>query len=352
MEYTSVKNGPRGLLVPLIALFLSTFTIFGVSGERVVVDMFGRKVVLPDRVERVVSGTPVITIMVYMLAPDDLVGWNFKPNGKLMREKYLNLPVIGGWFGKKTGNYETFLALKPDVYIEGYSNLGEVNKEMLEERQRKMGSIPVVGVRSAADVSSYGEVIDFLGKVLGKEGEAEKLSQFYHDVLELVRGRLKGISSERRVSVYYAEGADGLSTDPAGAVHSELIELCGGKNVASIGAKEGFGRVKVSVEQVLSWNPEIIITTESEFFKEVFTDQRWAGIEAVKKGRVYLAPREPFGWFDRPAGINRIPGILWTAYRLYPGYFDRTTIEKMVHEFYLEFYHYSLGESQLESFFN
>lgn len=74
-----------------------------------ITDMLGRELVLPNDVDSVIATSPPSTILVYMLAPDKVAGWNFinSFNHTLMDEKYLSLPVIGGWYGTETGNYET-----------------------------------------------------------------------------------------------------------------------------------------------------------------------------------------------------------------------------------------------------
>ncbi len=61
-----------------------------------------------------------------MIAPDKLAGLTFTWNGgtsdpsglpPLVPTQYQNLPVVGGWFGTQTGNYETFLAENQTSYL-------------------------------------------------------------------------------------------------------------------------------------------------------------------------------------------------------------------------------------------
>ena len=337
----------------LILFVLFVFRPFQVYGDetKLITDMLGRKVEVPKRVNRILSGTPATTILIYMLAPEKLIGWNFRPNGALITEKYKNLPVIGGWFGKKSGNYETFITMKPDIYFEGYSNLGAVNREILDKRQQKMGSIPVVGVEDSAGIDKYSRVINFIGSVIGAEEKAQDLDKYYLSIINQVKSFTSTLNSKDRVKVYYAEGPKGLLTDPAGSVHAGLINFCGGRNVARVFSKKGYGRSEVSLEQVILWNPSVIITTESSFFRGVYSDPKWSSVKAVRERRVYLSPREPFGWFDRPAGINRIPGILWTANRLYPDKFKLETILDEIKNFYRQFYHYELKDSDIDRIF-
>jgi iron complex transport system substrate-binding protein len=71
--------------------------------------------------------------------------------------------------------------------------------------------------------------------------------------------------------------------------------------------------VQVSLEQVLQWNPEIIVTTDPNFAHGVYDDPMWRAVTAIRERRVHLAPAVPFGWIDFPPSINRLIGLRWLA---------------------------------------
>ena len=319
---------------------------------RTMTDMAGRTIDVPQNIDHVLSTAPPSTMDIYMLAPDKLLGVNFvanRQNGKVyVPEKYLALPDVGGWYGKNTGNYETFIGMDPDVVINCDTGVGDF-AATLEERQEKFGIIPVIGVTDARNVTQYDESIRFLGTLLGAEAEADTLMEFYHRVLSPVTSRVREIPADQRVRVYYAEGPEGLLTDPSGSTHSELIELAGGVNVADCAVTPGMGQTPVSMEQVTKWNPEVIIAGDPAFFASVYTDTLWQDIPAVKDHRVYLVPQSPFPWFDRPPGVNRIIGIPWTAKVLYPDMFADLDMPALTREFYSKFYHYELTDSDIEN---
>lgn len=75
------------------------------SSTTQITDMLGRQLTVPTEISSVVATSPPSTILVFMLAPDKVVGWNSRNNFSqpLMDEKYYNLPVIGGWFGTQAG---------------------------------------------------------------------------------------------------------------------------------------------------------------------------------------------------------------------------------------------------------
>ncbi len=89
----------------------------------------------------------------------------------------------------------------------------------------------------------------------------------------------------------------GLETGLGGSINIEILEFMG-LAVVSAGQRGGMGTV--SIEQVLQWNPEVIVTIDPGFAATVRDNPLWKGVRAVREGRVYLAPKSPFNWFDFP----------------------------------------------------
>ena len=81
------------------------------------------------------------------------------------------------------------------------------------------------------------------------------------------------------------------------------------------------GLAIVSIEQVLLWNPDVIVTIDRDFAANVHSDPAWASVAAVRAGRVHLSPKLPFGWVDFPPSVNRLIGLWWLAKILYPEQF-------------------------------
>ncbi|MDR0901120.1 MAG: iron ABC transporter substrate-binding protein [Methanobrevibacter sp.] len=313
-----------------------------------ITDMVGRTLTIPSESDRIVATSPPMTTMVYMLAPNKLAGLNFAwtdEEQKYVDDKYKNLPVVGGWFGRQDGNYEQIIAIAPDIVIEGA--MGDVDLNTVNERQEKFGAIPVVGVTDNSDVTKIIPSIEFMGKLLDSEEKANKLIDFTNKYLEKVQNVADSIPDNEKKRVYYAEGDEGLQTDPSGSLHAQLIDLVGGKNVADVPLQDGVGQIEVSIEQVIKWNPELIITTDSAFYNKVYSDEKWKNIDAVKNKEVYLSPQSPFKWFDRPPGANIIIGIPWTAKVLYPDKYSDINLKELTKEFYKEFYHYDLSDEDV-----
>ena len=328
-------------------LFLTPSTVEN-SGAKNITDMIGRNIEIPSSLNKVVATSPPMTTVIYMIAPEKLTALNFKWTDSekvYVQSKYQGLPNIGGWYGTQDGSYEEFIASEPDIVIESIDEGGDGDLSTVNERQSKFGKIPVVAVNDTTHVEKIDASITFMGEVVGAPANAKKLTDFNDKYLDIVHKKTPQITDKK--NVYYAEGNDGLKTNPSGSVHGQLIDLVGGKNVAdSLSQGNTTAGVRVSIEQVISWNPDVIITTDPNFYAKVYNDSNWASINAVKNHEVYLSPQSPFKWFDRPVGANMIIGVPWTAKVIYPDQYSDIDMLSATKEFYSNFYHFDLSDDQ------
>ena len=339
------------LVVAAVAthLFLTPSTV-ETKGSKNVTDMIGRSLEIPASVNNIVATSPPMTTVLYMIAPDKLKAVNFQWTDdelKYVPGQYANYPVVGGWYGTQDGSYEEFIAAEPDLIIESIDEGGDGDLSTVEERQQKFGSIPVIAVKDTTNVEKVGESITFMGEVVGAQDKASQLNDFNNKYLDIVHDRASKLSDGDKKTVYYAEGDDGLQTSPSHSTHGQLIDLIGGKNVAD-SASQGntTSGIQVSIEQVISWNPDIIITNDPEFYSKVYSDNNWAQLDAVKNKEVYLCPQSPFKWFDRPVGANMIIGVPWTAKVIYPDEYKDIDMVSATKEFYSNFYHFDLSDDE------
>lgn len=318
--------------------------------QRVFVDMQGRHVTVPKKITRVLGMSPVGTILIYTLAPDRLIGWNYKADpgeSALVPEPYRNLPVLGGWFGKNTtGNLEEIAKAHPDVMISMGDPMGAVSADRISQQSH----IPVIVLNG--DLNSLPEAYIKAGELLGEPARALQLADECRKALSDVADKVKTIPMETRRRIYYAEGPTGLETEPGGSMHSEALIFAGAVNVAAVPEKQGYGHTPVSMEQIMRWNPEFVITgydhisSPSEFYQKVWNDRGWRQVKAVKNHNVYEVPQYPFCWIDRPPSVNRIIGIKWLANLFYPDIFHYD-IRQATQHFYSTFYHVQLTNEQL-----
>ncbi len=330
-------------IIALIGAYMA-FQGSSSSSKGQITDMLGRSVNMPAEVNRVYSLSASTTVELYMLAPDKMVGWDAqksKEEKTYMAAKYQNLPVYGG--GKKDASYESIISSDPDIILIGHG--GTV--EDVNELQQKFGQIPAIDVEGDNNLTSVLPSIKFLGDVLGEQKQASALTDYYNKVLKQVNSTVATIPENEKKKVYYAKDPNGLKTFAPGSAHTQLISICGGKNVVEAPVTKG--GMGVSMELILQWNPDVIITSDSQFYNSVYSNPQWQSITAVKNKEVYLVPQSPFSWFEDPPGANSIIGIPWTAKVLYPDKFKDMDIKGLTKEFYSNFYHYNLTDSEVSN---
>jgi iron complex transport system substrate-binding protein len=315
------------------ALALLTFCLATSVGARELTDMFGRRLSLPDYPRKVYSASPPDTWLLYALDPTMLAGLNLpirEHEKRFLHKQVLRLPLIGGTFGEgSTPNMEMLLRVNPELVIVSNDETAlslKVNKSM------KMLHCPVIEM-TLARPSDYPGAFLRMGSILGREERARKLAGYCRSTLSHAAAFSRAVPPDKRVSVYYAEGADGLNTECDSSRHSELIRLAGGVNVHHCRAKDLFGMEKVTLEQVISYNPAVILAMDKGFYRRVWKDQRWRSIRAVKNRRVYLIPDQPINWFDRPPSFMRFIGLKWVMKCLYPHAY-RADIVKEARDFF------------------
>lgn len=332
-----------------IVLFLILSLILASSADaREIIDMTGRKVTVPNTIRRVFASSPPATYMLYTIDPTLLVGSNFnakEQEKRLLRPEFTRLPVAGGVFGQgHTVNFEALLALKPDIVLT-WSTWGAKADELFIERMRKAG-IPTVFIRLDR-IEEYPEAFRFMGELFGRKERAKELSAYASDTLQTLARVVAKIPAKERVKVYYAEGIDGLSTEGEKSWHAQLIPLAGGRNVHKGTQLDLAGMEKISMEQVLLYNPEVILTHERTFYAALPKDRRWQNIPAVKEKRTYLIPTAPFNWFDRPPSFMRLLGLKWLTNNLYPKRYP-LDIRAETKKFYRLFLGVELSEQDIQ----
>lgn len=63
------------------------------------------------------------------------------------------------------------------------------------------------------------------------------------------------------------------------------------------------------MENLLSWQPDIILVQDAITAQYLREDPVWQGVKAVADRRILFLSGLPFGWLDAPPGINRLLGL-------------------------------------------
>jgi len=344
-----MRKGPPPSLIrrELLAGAAVTWLVPGAvraQARRSFVDSAGRRVELPERVERIYAAGPPASILVFAIAPDKLIGWTTawrEAERPFIARRYADLPTLGRLTGRgNTANVEVVLQAKPDFIID-YGTVSPTLASLADRVQQQTG-IPYLLLDG--DFDRMTEAILQVGRIANEEIRAMELARYAQDTVSDINRRIAKISRESRPRVYYGRGPQGLNTGLAGSISAEFIEQLGAVNVAAALGRGGL--VQVSIEQVLRWNPDVVITIDSNFHALARSHPLWRELPAIRAGRFHLAPNVPFGWIDFPPSINRLIGLRWLARILYPDVFPED-LRPIVRDFYTRCYHQAPTEAQL-----
>ena len=316
------------------------------AAARDIVDMAGRKIEVPDRIEHVYAMTHSFPLVV-AVAPDLLagMGWPVQPNRDVLRflpRGLEGLPLLGTG---SDASLEKMKAVGVDVAF-GWPTA----TEMFPVKQFARIGVPVVFL-DVDRLDQYPATFRFLGRLLHREARGERLAEKLEETVAEVRHATAGIPASAKPRVYYAESADGLTSQCDASPRSEVIVLAGGRNALHCDGKSPLAdHYTVDIETLLHLDPDVVVVRFAKTAEAIRADPRWRHVKAVREGRVYVAPGLPFNWIDRPPSYMRAMGALWLAEKLHPNRV-RFDLRRETRDFYRDFFGYDLSNADYDKLF-
>jgi iron complex transport system substrate-binding protein len=334
----------RPLPITRRASLAAPFLLAGRARAENFTDDAGRSVALPATIRKVFAAGPPASIILFALAPEKLAGWTTAwrdQEAAFVEPRWAGLPVTGRVTGRGgSANMEDVLRAAPDLILD-YGSVSQTYVSLADRVQAQTG-IPVLLLDGQFDriAASFRR----LGQAVGVAARGQALAADAEARLALTDARVAAVPHGQRPRVYYGRNPDGLTTGLAGSINVETLARAGGRNVADAAGSGGL--TQVSLEQVLGWDPEVIVTTDPRFFGSVRRDPLWRGVAALRSGRVHLSPPGPFGWIDFPPATNRLLGVEWLARVLYPERFP-DPFGPRIESFFAGHYHRAPDAAQL-----
>jgi len=334
--------------MPIVLALWIGMSASGAASAREITDMAGRKVAVPDHIERVWGSAPPLSVLLTIVAPEKMTGVNlvFAPEARrYLPAGVVELPVLGGVYGiGREANPEEVLNNRPQVVLAWKSTV--VDPDMVLGYFAKLG-IPVVFV-ALETLDDWPAAIRFTAELLGSTPSMAAQGDYIVNALARVREAVGPIAEKDRIRVYYAEGPAGLATDCNRSFHTEAIELAGGYNIYRCEPRSHVGMESISLEQIIAGDPQVILAQDPRFAAAVLKDPRWQVLRAVKDGRVYTVPQWPMNWLDRPPSAMRALGMQWLAQLFYPHRYS-LDLRRETRDFYRMFLHVSISDSDLDA---
>jgi iron complex transport system substrate-binding protein len=309
------------------------------SKTRVITDLAGRKVTIPSEINRiaVIHGDP--EYIVWRLAPDKLVNkdtYFSDTNDRVFPQKFMraddimkfqSLPTTGMYSDVNT---EQIIMLKPDIVL-------TLNRDPQIDNEAERFGVPVIGV-SKDSLSDFEKSIELIGEIVGNEEGAKELTNYWENSVKEVTDITSKIPKSEKLKVYYTST---VSTNTIGTktTQASIIRKAGGINFydenqidKSLVESES---IVTPLEEIILWNPDVIITGSSNTKNEILSNAQWKNINAVKNNRVYTTLE--YACMDH---YESILNLMWTANKLYPDQV-KINLDDEAKVFYKEFYYTS-----------
>ena len=309
------------------------------SPQRTVTDMAGRTVTLPDQINRVATmgPVPVINSFIFAVGERDKIVNGLPDFARKPRWKYQTVlaPMIADKPIMQNADYqaiiEEVLKANPDVVF----CMWPTEYEILE--QNRISAIHM-DWREPEEIKKS---VQLVAEVFNKSDKAEEYIEYFDETLKRVEEVVSRIPEEKRLKVLYFNPK--TLTQPH-EIAEWWIALAGGKSVTKNEWKAE--RLTFSIEQLLKWDPDVMIVTESKFIDQVYKEGRYSKVKAVADKKVYASPVGAHVWCNRC--IEQPLTVLWAAKTFYPEEFKDLDLEKEVQNFYKKFFDYQLSEQETQ----
>ncbi|HCY84898.1 MAG TPA: iron ABC transporter substrate-binding protein [Desulfobacteraceae bacterium] len=343
MQYVHFKRYAKSVAIRL--LFTALFFIPKAYCEPFhVTDSAGRRVLLENAPERIACLYAFTGHVVTMLGRGgDMVAI---VNG-LKKDVLLNriqpeirntpVPARGGVI-----HIEALLKTRPDIVFLK-PDTATIASEIKKLEQFNLPYF-IAGYRSMAQQMT---IIEQIGKAVGKTNKAKAYTQYYRNVISRVKQVTDHIGQKERIRIYHSSN-EPTRTDAPGTLEADWTKAAGVINVSVESRLQARGgKYFADIEQIILWNPDVIIVNEDGVDHEILTDQKWAPIKAVNQKKVFPIPVGISRW-GHPGGLETPLAILWTAQKVYPQRFEHIDLKAEIRNFYHRFFNLDLTDDMID----
>jgi iron complex transport system substrate-binding protein len=238
-----------------------------------------------------------------------------------------------------TANVESIRALNPDVVVQW-------SDAQLIEPLEKAG-LQVLGLKNSGTQEDVDAWVSMFATMLGKPDRATELKTRSDQELAKVRSLAAGRASKGPSILYFNRFTGGLKVAGANSYNDFYIKLVGGSNPAT--GKDpltGSGMVGVDIEQVLRWDPEVILlgNFDAAMPQDVYSDPVWQNVAAVRSKRVYKVPLGGYRW--DPPGQESPLMWHWLGDIAFPQ--QRSAVRSKASEYFRFLYNHELTKGELD----
>lgn len=333
------------LLFLCLSLVLTSCARSGPStvGGVTVTDMTGREVAVPNNPQSICVLDAFAAPIVVMLGYGDRMPTTINAVYRNLLLQSICPALENATVVKTSGtmNAETILQKKTDLIIIGDDTYGSAD----EKAKLDTLDIPYLVV-SYASMADQMAVVTLLGRALQNEAMAQKYVGYYQECIDRVDTGMSKVPQGEVIRLYHSVN-EATRTDYAGTLGADWISLFRVVNVSldtQLNLMED--KAYATLEQIYTWDPDVIIANESGVADYILTDSKWQGLRAVINKEVFQIPIGISRW-GHPTSIETPLAILWLGDLLYPQQFTADIRAEMT-GFYETFFNYSISDQEAE----
>lgn len=289
------------------ALVLAALLLTGCAKTETIVDREGNEVVVPTKIERIISTAPSNSEVLLGLG----LGSKIVGVDKYTSEHPELDPEVTR-FNFREPDVETLIALEPDIiFASGHNKVGDEDPYKLV----KEAGIAVVYIPSSVSLEGIYEDIEFMASLTGTEkvGQTmiDEMKTFVESVVEIA-----STITEKKSVYLEISPAPWIYTTGTETFQDEIIRLIGAENAFS----DEVSWVSASEEVIIAKNPDVIVSTVGgdTTVSDILARDGWDVMDAVQNGYVFQVESNPI---SRPSQ-NVIEAIKQLAETVYPEFYE------------------------------
>ena len=339
----------------IIALLLMTvFVIAGLTGcaqktqdgtntkptERTVVDMAGRTVTLPAEINSIATfgAIGVLNTFVETMGEGSKICNQMSPRfTKNDKWKYQNVfaPQLTSkpQFEDASNSIlmENVLQAKPDLCL----TMTKENTDLLAAQGL---NVLYLSWNETEDVK---KCITLLGEALNKPDLAKDYLEYFDKSVAKAQDLTKNIQEADKKSVVYGNVVAGQQPH---IIAEWWIAAAGGISKTDNGRTTE--TLTYTTEDLLKWNPDVIILSDLALKKDVLADSRLSNISAIKNNKLYSTPTVAHVWGNRTT--EQPLTIFWAMNKIYPEIMTTEALAAEIKSFYSHFFKCDLSDAQVK----
>lgn len=229
---------------------------------------------------------------------------------------------------------EKVLALNPDLCL-------VMSKDLIEPLESNGLNVIYFEWKQTNDVKT---AVTLMGEVLDKKELAQDYLSYFDQMVEEAGEKAASLKDGDKKTVLYGN-IDKL-TQPH-VIAEWWIEAAGGISVTKDSWNNENGSCTYTQEDVLKWNPDVMIVTDPSMKAVLMEDSLYSDINGVKNGAIYSIPTVAHVWGNRT--VEQPLTVFWTMNKLYPEVVGTDELKEKISYFYSHFFQYEVSEEQLDA---